>query len=270
MERLKMGEKDFINKNDRAISLLKDEDYQQLFKVIFQILTAIYALSLMKTNHNDLHGGNIYVQILDHEENIIYYINTKKYSIKSKYRIFIYDYDRSFCSQLGNNSFLMDPFFCKEFFSCNTFYEQLDFIKILCYLFRDHAIPETIQDKIIECIIDSESITPEGERKIKEILKKSYKQDKENDCFFQNIQNKNRKSFMTSCRNLDEIIEKVFHLIVRDEIFDKDMIKHVYVCNRNNFYENGVLDIVKQKEEFDKFYNAKKIWSNRKIKFIRL
>ena len=225
--------------------LHKKQEKQSIFTVLFQISTAIYALNLMKIVHNDLHYENIFIQTLDHPENIIYYINGKEYSIISKYKIFIYDFDRVYCLKLKNNPYL-DDVFCNTYFQCNEFHENLDFIKIVCYLFRYEYIEEEeskeeedVKKRLLECIIMKEKDYAK--------LQESYIGN-ENNCYFQDINKgkESREEFLKLCYDMENIVGNLFNLIKKDEKKDEKIKLNIYLCDKEYFNAKGELDIEKQ------------------------
>lgn len=77
------------------------------YKILFQIFCACYGLSLMKTNHGDLHTDNVFIQKIE-ETTFHYNINGTIYSLKTNYLVKIFDYDRSYCENIGKNPLLRD------------------------------------------------------------------------------------------------------------------------------------------------------------------
>jgi hypothetical protein len=71
--------------------------------LILQSLIGCYALQLIKTNHNDLMLGNILVRSLCTPEEITYIVNGNVYTITTKHRSYIYDYDRAYSKVLSKN-----------------------------------------------------------------------------------------------------------------------------------------------------------------------
>ena len=91
-------------------------------------------MSLSKMMHNDLHFGNIFIEKLNEVETITYIINNKLYILNTQYKIYIYDFDRSFAVSLGNNVLLED--YCHDYFTCNEFFENYDIVRSLCILIK--------------------------------------------------------------------------------------------------------------------------------------
>lgn len=66
-----------------------------IVKILFQIIYTLKCFENIKLIHNDLHAGNILVEILDDEEQLNYSINGPIYSFYTKYIVKIYDFDRA-------------------------------------------------------------------------------------------------------------------------------------------------------------------------------
>lgn len=111
--------------------------------ILFQVFCACKVMSLSKLVHNDLHLGNIYVKKLNKPEIITYIFSNEfgdvvKYTLLNQmYKIFIYDFDRSWCERLGKNLFIENK--CKKVSQCNFFIENKDIIKVLCYITKRYA-----------------------------------------------------------------------------------------------------------------------------------
>jgi hypothetical protein len=71
--------------------------------VLMQILVALYVMEKSQLMHNDLHAGNILVQVLPDVTTFTYIINGKSYTCQSKYKALIYDFDLAVCTSLGAN-----------------------------------------------------------------------------------------------------------------------------------------------------------------------
>ena len=95
--------------------MVKDEDteidncyYKDFWKVLFQIASACYLLSLSKIKHGDLHIENVIIETIPDEKTFVYIINNKRYTIKTKHIVYIYDFDRSYAKSLGQNKINSD------------------------------------------------------------------------------------------------------------------------------------------------------------------
>lgn len=84
----------------KAGNNLSNSDFIQ---ILFQIVYACYAMSLSKMVHNDLHYGNIWVKNLGEEKEVIYVIQNGTYTMKTRWKVMIYDFDFSHCEWKGKN-----------------------------------------------------------------------------------------------------------------------------------------------------------------------
>lgn len=100
----------FLNVSDPKTAIGTIEEFSDFFKLIFQLLFAVLSLSQSGSNHNDLHIGNIFVEDLGSPTSMIYWIknvnaNTfEKYYMESRYKIRLYDFDRSYSPLIGPNT----------------------------------------------------------------------------------------------------------------------------------------------------------------------
>ena len=103
----------------------------EFWNITFQLSAACYAMSLSKMIHNDLHARNVFIQSLGELTYYKYIINDIPMIIKTKYKVLIYDFDRSYVFSLGKNENL-DENLCKKHSQCNTFIEKRDMLKVMC------------------------------------------------------------------------------------------------------------------------------------------
>ena len=115
--------------------MVKDEDteidncyYKDFWKVLFQIASACYLLSLSKIKHGDLHIENVIIETIPDEKTFVYIINNKRYAIKTKHIVYIYDFDRSYAISLGQNKINSEVVVFEK--------ENINIISFLC-LFSD-------------------------------------------------------------------------------------------------------------------------------------
>lgn len=107
---------------------------QHLLTIILQITLASKILGLCNITHNDLHLGNIYITKCNKEQ-FYYNINNNVCSFESEYHVKIYDFDRSYCSDLGNNQILNDGSMdCNNYSRCNKLILNKDVIKVFCLI----------------------------------------------------------------------------------------------------------------------------------------
>jgi len=114
---------------------------QEFWLILFQICTALYALELSKTVHNDFHTDNIVIEELDRPMEVIQFVETSSgfiaYKFNTDKRVVIFDFDRSYAKQLGDNKFLDS--YCKEFagYQCSKFVKNRDLVQLFCKLYKE-------------------------------------------------------------------------------------------------------------------------------------
>lgn len=256
---------------DKLVSLVKEGfEWNNIFRVkmlqiFFLICTALYAFSLSGCVHNDLHSGNIYVETLNQQEQSIFCINNKYYSIKSQYKVYIYDFDRSYAKQLPKNQ-VLESKLC-DAFQCNEWYDNLDIVKILCYMVRDYKVETSTRlltsfaDEMINCII------PPHESDIRHLIYESYTKgvfvyasNKMNGCFFENITKDKKEDFFKRCYNMTTIIDNIYGKFFRSDRPVKVQNRNafnLYVCDADYFDTTGkIKDERFVQEQYEKIRNT--------------
>ena len=246
----------------------------KILQIFFLICSALYAFSLSGCVHNDLHNGNIYIETLQRPEQSIFCINNKYYSITSLYKVYIYDFDNSYAKQLSDNKKL-DDYMCGAL-QCNEWYDNLDIVKILCYMVKNYDLGtarRSLADELIECII------PTHETEIRDMINDSYTKgdfvqdkhtleikkrddklkkeeadDKElfskkyrvinNRCFFENIARDKKLDFFNRCYRMPAIIDNLYNKFFSSSRPVK--VKNVnafnlYVCHADYFTSEGII-----------------------------
>ena len=95
-----------INKTVNPISI------DIMTSILFQVLYAIFYMhTVLKLVHNDLHLDNILVKKYETPQTIKYSYLDKEYTIKTFYRIYMYDFDRGSTSSLGENEFIKEELY---------------------------------------------------------------------------------------------------------------------------------------------------------------
>jgi hypothetical protein len=108
--------------------------YSTIFLILFQVAYGCYAMYLSRTTHNDLHTGNVWITE-GPEIYTKYKIEGQTYVFnKIKYCARIYDFDRAYSKQLGNNPVLGGGL-CEQFSQCNKVHEHKDFLAFLSFCY---------------------------------------------------------------------------------------------------------------------------------------
>ena len=134
---------------------------KDFWEVLFQICHACYAMSLQKMNHNDLHSGNVFVREYTEPQTNVYFVNTKAFSMSTRYFCYIYDFDRAYATSLGEN-ILLNSELCTKGSQCNIYIENKDIIKILCYIYNlanDPIIKRSILELVTPNVENQSDLT---------------------------------------------------------------------------------------------------------------
>jgi len=124
---------------------VRSYDESKFWLILFQVCVGLYALELSKTVHNDLHSNNIVIEELDRPEEIIQFIEDENstptaYKFTTKYRTVIFDFDRAYAMQLGNNDLL--DIYCTDQagHQCNHFIKNRDVVQLFCKLMTEKSL----------------------------------------------------------------------------------------------------------------------------------
>ena len=93
----------------------------EFWTILFQLCAGCYAMSLSKMNHNDSHVNNIFLQKYEDDQYMLYYINDIPIVIKTRHKVYIYDFDRSYAKSLGVN-YLLTEETCRDTSQCNKYF----------------------------------------------------------------------------------------------------------------------------------------------------
>jgi hypothetical protein len=98
-----------------------------LLKIVYQIATAVYAMTLSKTTHNDLHSNNVLIQTLSKPKTVTYRYLGRVVTFRTRFIPLIYDFDRASVQSLGDNITLETDFGIPTTFSATS-----DMTQIIC------------------------------------------------------------------------------------------------------------------------------------------
>jgi hypothetical protein len=225
----------------RTFSNILDNEFdngitEEIWKIIFQVIAACYAMSLSKMVHNDLHTGNIYVERIP-KTKVTYIIDGKCYTFETVNKVLLYDFDRSYVERFGiNPKVLVESRSCTSSNQCNTFIPNKDMFKFFSYVtyeLIDRSINPADLSKILNLLANNET----AQNKI-------YKTFKSDSSAYWLRDPKTKKTWkekdFKEFNSAENIIENIGNLIVNNAIC-KDMadIKNIFVCNKNMFDSNG-------------------------------
>lgn len=112
-------------------------------KILFQVVYSLAVMQQFRLIHNDLHPGNILVEILDEEIERVYVYKHKIYRIKTRYIPYLFDWDLAYCESLGPNPKLEADYryWCGKINVCNRFSRKFDLYLLLCHIHDINANP---------------------------------------------------------------------------------------------------------------------------------
>lgn len=110
-------------------------DVQYMKRLLFQMLYTLEACHERGLTHNDNHLGNWLVGSASNPVATLRYIvsPTEMYSMPGDFCVYLFDWDRSFTDEVGNNGFLSDAM-CRSYGECNEHRPARDVFLTLCQL----------------------------------------------------------------------------------------------------------------------------------------
>jgi len=105
--------------------------------IIFQVFYTLREFHLNKVRHNDTHLGNVWINIRNDPQRLIYFINDDMYGIlETKYVVKLYDFDRAaFTIGSFSNKILKDSY-CPRVGMCENENERFDLLILLTDLYH--------------------------------------------------------------------------------------------------------------------------------------
>ncbi len=116
--------------------------------ILFQFFYIYYVLDAFKIVHNDNHLGNAIIQVLDEPVTLDITVGSFNVKFTTSHIVKLYDWDRSYCEALGENSYL-NGFY--EYRTIPKFTRGRDFSACICFL-SDLDIPQI--NRLIKRIVD--------------------------------------------------------------------------------------------------------------------
>lgn len=121
---------------------------QEAGDVLFQAMYALYVMDKYNIFHGDMHGENLFVQIMDNPVNMRFNINGGKVEISTKYVFKVYDFDRGYVDLLGDNS--KSTYFI-ESGQDNKMRRNADFAHLICQCVQNES---GISPKVFSLALD--------------------------------------------------------------------------------------------------------------------
>ncbi len=129
-------------KNLERTLLETKSDHERLKALVYQIVFTLAVLTQYGIQHNDLHNGNILVDLKPVERYIMYQVGggggaaTHKVDVGKYGKVLLFDWDFGYSKQTGPNAAL-DKYYCSHSGICNTINPRFDLYTILSYISSD-------------------------------------------------------------------------------------------------------------------------------------
>ena len=123
--------------------------------IILQVLQALFVMEKFKIMHNDLHLGNIFLEMLDEPRKISIPLSDKaRIEFPSKYVVKIFDWDRAWCKKLGPNPMLETESYLSVDVT-QKFRQNQDYYQFICGLKEKSKNPEKklILEEVLHTIL---------------------------------------------------------------------------------------------------------------------
>jgi serine/threonine protein kinase len=117
-----------------AAPKLTDIDMRSL---MFQLLFALLTLSRHGIQHNDMHPGNVLIDLEPNESHMSYEIAGRRYVVNTGYvgKVLLFDWDLGHCEPCGANTQLEKLELCTSYGVCDKQNERFDLYTILTYTY---------------------------------------------------------------------------------------------------------------------------------------
>ena len=237
-----------ITFNQWLKSYKEEDNLTELWNILFQVASACYIMSLCKMVHNDLHTDNIFLHKLENETYFLYNINDTRTVIKTRYQVLIYDFDRAYAQNLGDNPLNEEN--CKKFSQCNILIENKDIIKVLCHIYK--YVNEKMKNIILN-LLTTDNL-------FQSIISNSYNYRSRGIqfCFLQYNDETGIKSLPTEWySNFNDnfhIIQKIRHELYQDYSPTLVLDNNIFTYAKDFFDDDGkiILERLEKIRKFDK------------------
>jgi len=134
---------------------LRNASEEEILFGLVQVLSGLAAVEVLGVAHNDLHHGNIFVE--PSESKLEQFKISKDgeeltFGIRSDFRCAIYDWDRGYMKELGNNPIMeKDESLCRNNQSCNKFIAEKQVYHFLMPFYRLNKSKKF--NNLIDCIL---------------------------------------------------------------------------------------------------------------------
>lgn len=110
----------------------------QFRSIMFQTFYTLREFHLNKVRHNDIHLGNIWVNVYQKPRRMIYFVNDDMYAVlETEFVVKLYDFDRAAFTIGPFSNEILDQNFCGRFGMCENENERFDLLIVLSYLYQN-------------------------------------------------------------------------------------------------------------------------------------
>lgn len=140
---------------------------------IIQVVSALAALEGYECAHNDIHHGNLFVEDGHYNYRLVYDDQQQNVttSLNCRMKVCLYDWDRSYVTDLGNNPLLTNPQydFCTHGAECNEYIPQRDLTKFMLHLL-DYGVNAATRQSIIDLLCSTTMSQPNRDNFINNVV----------------------------------------------------------------------------------------------------
>jgi len=227
------------SQSDKAVSFSHIStarfDVTEKWSLLFQLMAAVYAMSLSGLTHNDLHTDNAWIEPCE-EKDVSYVYGGQTFNFKTKYVVKVFDFDRSYNKRLGENPYL-DESLCDEASQCNKYIPNLDAMKVMGYIYYKQSIQ--VQQLLLDiCAPNKNEFTINKKTFIpQDLLKETwvYGRDLVDDNTGRGLTAEDYKGFSS----VFYILKKIADLAGINSTPNSATRDNTYVCNPDIFDVNG-------------------------------
>lgn len=142
---------------------------------ILQVVSALAALEGYECAHNDIHHGNLFVEDGHYNYRLVYDDDRQQNvttSLNCRMKVCLYDWDRSYVTDLGNNPLLTNPHydFCTHGAECNEYIPQRDLTKFMLHLLDYNGIDANTRQSVINLLCSTTMSQPNRDNFINNVV----------------------------------------------------------------------------------------------------
>jgi hypothetical protein len=94
---------------------------EEFLEIMFQVFYTLREMYIHRVRHNDIHLGNIWINVHKKPQHLIYFVDDKHYSIlNTRYIAKIYDFDRATFTAGPLKNKIIEDYFCPDYGMCSN------------------------------------------------------------------------------------------------------------------------------------------------------